>query len=53
MTTIGPGSPCEVAVMSMAEGGIHVEVFVPTYDGGAQFTIEAERDAAPPVRRWR
>lgn len=41
---LGPSSPCEVKVTPGTEGGLDIEVFVPTYDGGATFSITVERD---------
>jgi hypothetical protein len=39
-----PDSPCRVEVIPSENGGVHVELFIPTYEGGARFALTAERD---------
>ncbi len=42
-TVLTPTSPCEAIVSPDDKGGISVDVFVPTYEGGARFNITTER----------
>jgi hypothetical protein len=38
-----PDSPCEAIVAPLEDGGIDVKVRVPTYSGGMELTLKAER----------
>lgn len=38
-----PDSPCTVTTVPQEKGGVRVTVMVPTYSGGAEFTISVER----------
>lgn len=40
---ITPESPCEAMVTPGADGGLRVDVFIPTYAGGATLSIDVER----------
>jgi hypothetical protein len=44
MSTIGPGTPASVTIDPKANGGVEIDLFVPTYEGGATFNLTAERD---------
>lgn len=44
MTTFTPDSPATAKVSPGENGGLTVEVDVPTYGGGARFTLTVERD---------
>jgi hypothetical protein len=44
MAKINPKSPCEVTTTSLRKGGVCVEIFVPTYNGGVKLRVEVERD---------
>lgn len=46
MSKISRTSPCEVRVQPQRDGGLQVDLFVPTSDGGIVVTIAAERDHA-------
>ncbi len=42
-TLLTPDSPCSATVTPDDKGGMTVTLFVPTYEGGANLTISAER----------
>lgn len=44
MSKINSDSPCEVTVVPQPDGGVDIQLFVPTYSGGQTFTMSAERD---------
>ena len=39
-----PDSPCEGNVMHHPDGGVTVDIFVPTYSGGQRFVLSTQRD---------
>lgn len=43
---MNPDSPCTATVTPGEHGGLTVQLHVPTYQGGATFTLHAERDDA-------